>query len=357
MTKKILIMAGGTGGHVFPGLAVAQNLLEKGWQIRWLGTKERMESKLVPQHGFDISYINISGVRRNGLLRMLIAPFKIIKAIFEANKVINEFKPDVVLGLGGYASGPGGIAAWLKGIPLVLHEQNAVPGMTNKILSNFAKTICTGFPGAFKSQKSTVIGNPVRTEILALSDLPIESIRNRNLRILVVGGSLGAKVFNEELPKLFSLYSNLDVRHQTGRGNYESTCKIYDDLKIQDRVQVLEFINDMADAYIWADVVICRAGALTVAEIAAAHKAAIFIPLPSAVDDHQTKNALSLVNANAAKIVPQSQISSGKLKNVLDEMVQTPEIVEEMSRCAHNVAILDATENLSKICEQLANVD
>lgn len=355
MRKKILVMAGGTGGHVFPGLAVAKYLNDRDWDVLWLGTRERMEAQLVPKHGFEISFIDIQGIRRNGLVRKLLAPFKILKAVIQAHKIIREFKPDVVLGMGGYASGPGGMAAWLNHIPLVLHEQNAAAGLTNKILANFASVVCLGFPNKLAHKKSNVVGNPIRDEISAISQFPIEEIGDRTIRILVVGGSLGAQVFNERLPEIFAHYSNIEVKHQTGKGNREETLKRYETLKYTSNVEVTEFIDDMADAYTWADIVICRAGALTVSEIAAAHKMAIFVPLPTAVDDHQTKNAQSLVEAKAALLVAQKDFNAQNVGAILDRYTKDPSLITEMSKQAREVAILDATQKVASICQKLAN--
>lgn len=354
MAKKLLVMAGGTGGHVFPGLAVAKYLNEKGWDIRWLGTKERMESRLVPQHGFDISYIKVAGVRRNGIIRKLSAPFMVIRAILQARKVIKEFKPDVVLGMGGYASGPGGVASWLSRIPLVLHEQNAAAGMTNKILSHFATKICMGFSGAFKGDNTIVVGNPIRREIASLDDFPLDDIGNRKIRVLVVGGSLGAQVFNETVPGAVAKLEGIEVRHQTGKGNLDKTKELYKSLGAENKAEVIEFIDDMADAYTWADVIICRAGALTVAEVAAAHKGAIFVPLPSAVDDHQTKNAMSLVKEDGAYLLPQSKFNEAELIKILQSLTEEPNKIIAMSRKVKELAVLDATEKVAAICEELA---
>lgn len=355
MRKKILIMAGGTGGHVFPGLAVARYLSNREWEIRWLGTRERMESRLVPEYGFDISYISVSGVRRNGILRKLYAPFMIIKAIWQANRIIREYKPDVVLGMGGYASGPGGIAAWLNRIPVILHEQNAAAGFTNRALSHFSSRICMGFAGAFQCENAVVVGNPVREEISAISDFPIETVEDgRTLRILVVGGSLGASFFNERFPGVFAKLDNVEIKHQTGRGNFESTRKRYEELGVLPRVEVLEFISDMADAYIWADVIICRAGALTVAEVSAAHKPAIFVPLPTAVDDHQTKNAESLQSVGAAFILQQKDFNDEALTELIVKLDKDRELLSDMARKSRDAAILDATEKVAAICEEAA---
>lgn len=354
MQKKILIMAGGTGGHVFPGLAVARYLADRGWQVLWLGTRERMESRLVPEHGFEISYIKVSGVRRNGLMRKLTAPFMILKAIWQANRVVRDFGPSVVLGMGGYASGPGGIAAWLNRIPVILHEQNAAAGLTNRVLSHFASRICMGFAGAFKRDNAQVVGNPVREEIAALSEFPIEDPGDRPLRLLVVGGSLGASFFNERLPAVLTRLQNARIRHQTGRGNLEATQKRYEELSDMSNVEVCEFIDDMADAYTWADAVICRAGALTVAEVAAAHKPAVFVPLPTAVDDHQTQNARSLEAAGAAFVIQQRDATDEALLELLGRLQNEPGLIAEMARNSRDAAVLDATERVAAVCEELA---
>ena len=337
MSKRLLVMAGGTGGHVFPGLAVAKELKAQGWDVHWLGTSERLEAKLVPDAGFSISFIDVVGVRGNGIARLIKAPFQIIKAVFQARGVMKRFKPDVVLGMGGFASGPGGIAAWMLGIPLLLHEQNAVPGLTNRVLARFANRVLTGFDQTFEEQsgidaKYQWVGNPVRSEFYNLGDKPPHPLP---LNILVVGGSLGAKVLNEEVPKALGQFEHFFVRHQTGDGHASSVEQAYRDAAIsEDKWQVQSFINDMADAYKWADLVICRAGALTVAEVAASGTAAVFVPLPHAVDDHQTKNARVLSDAQAAYLLPQNVLTDNGLVPVLKNVFADPQGLLEMGKKA-----------------------
>ena len=358
MTKRLLVMAGGTGGHVFPGLAVASELAAQNWQIHWLGTASRMEAKIVPQAGYPISFIDVVGVRKNGLGTLLLAPFKIIKAIVQAHKVIKQFQPDVVIGMGGFASGPGGVAAWLNRLPLIVHEQNAVPGLTNKLLSRIAKKVLTGFDKTFPEQgenqngKYTCVGNPVRSEFSQLSektkiDLPFN--------LLVVGGSLGAQVLNENVPLALVDIKHIHVQHQTGVGNLASVQDTYSKLKIAtDTYQIIEFIDDIPAAYKWADLVICRAGALTVAEVAAAGVPAIFVPLPYAVDDHQTKNAQTLVEVQAACLLPQNELTAHNLHMLLEKHVQSPNTLIEMGKRAKTFARLDAAKQVAHCCIELS---
>ena len=360
MAKRLLVMAGGTGGHVFPGLAVAHLLAEQGWQIHWLGTSERMEAQLVPQAGFAISFIDVVGVRNNGLLRLLAAPFKIIKSVRQARRIIKQFKPDVVIGMGGFASGPGGVAAWLARIPLVIHEQNALPGMTNKILATIATRVLSGFANTFDGQQGELgeqagkyswVGNPIRREFLQLAP---KTPAQHGLNILVVGGSLGAKVLNDVVPKALANLAGVSVRHQTGKGQLQAVEAAYGQCAASLDWQASEFIEDMAAAYAWADLVICRAGALTVSEVAAAGVCAIFVPLPHAVDDHQSKNAQVLVSAGAAYMLRQNEFTVSKLEELLTQCLSQPEKLVVMSQKAKAQACLHATENVAQVCVQLA---
>ena len=350
--KTLVVMAGGTGGHVFPGLAVADALKEQGWAVSWLGTADRMEAQLVPQHGYEIDFIDIAGIRGNGLKRLLMAPIRIIKSIWQARSVLKKRKVDLVLGMGGFASGPGGIAAWSMGIPVVLHEQNAAAGLTNRILSLFSKRVLMGFSGAFQSDKAILVGNPVRKQLI---ELPVKKISadNEALKVLVVGGSLGAKVLNELLPKVFSAFDDteLKVMHQSGTGHYQTVKKNYQALHVAANVQ--EFIADMASAYDWADLVICRAGALTVAELAVVGLPAIFVPLPHAVDDHQTKNAQYLVSQEAAVLIVQKELTEKKLSDYLHMFLQNRKLLTAMSQKSKKAAIIDATERVASVCNQL----
>jgi len=361
MTKRLLVMAGGTGGHVFPGLAVASELVTQNWQIHWLGTSGRMEAQIVPQAGYQISFIDVVGVRKNGIVTLLLAPFKIIKAIIQAHKVIKQFQPHVVIGMGGFASGPGGVAAWLNRLPLVLHEQNAVPGMTNRLLSRIAKKVLTGFDKTFPEQKLnqnskyTWVGNPVRIEF---ATLPKKNSIDLPLNLLVVGGSLGAQVLNEMVPMSLGNIKQINVRHQTGVGHLAKVQEAYSQQSIeQDLYKITEFIDDIPAAYAWADLVICRAGALTVAEVSAAGVPAIFVPLPHAVDDHQTKNAQTLIELNAAELLPQSELTAHNLRSLLEKYVQSPNILIEMGKRAKTVARLDAAKEVAHYCIKLSELE
>ena len=349
--KRVLIMAGGTGGHVFPALAIAKKLQEHGYEILWLGTRGRMEEMLVPKHGFNIEYIDVKGIRRNGLKAKLTAPFMLIRAILEALAVLRKFRPGVCIGMGGYASGPGGVAAYLLRIPLVLHEQNAVAGLTNRLLFKLASRVLLGFPGAFTGSKVKLVGNPVREEIMALH----ESKRDFNygkLCVLIVGGSLGAKALNEKLPEALKQFGDkIDVVHQAGKGNSEATLERYNGAAFS--YQVSDFIHDMDKVYLWAHLIICRAGALTVAEVSAAGLPAIFIPLPTAVDDHQTKNAMTMVNAGAAKIIAQQDLNDESLKAAIEPLLSDRSLLDKMSQNARAQASLHATDEVVEVINSL----
>ncbi|MBE1300073.1 MAG: undecaprenyldiphospho-muramoylpentapeptide beta-N-acetylglucosaminyltransferase [Alteromonadaceae bacterium] len=352
-SKTLLVMAGGTGGHVFPGLAVAQTLEQQGWTIHWLGTAQRMEADIVPKHGYPIHFVDVSGVRGNGLKRLLFAPLMVIRAIVQALKIIKNVKPNVVLGMGGYASGPGGVAAWLCGKPLILHEQNAVAGTTNRLLAPLARKILTGFAihDWHKAKgKITHVGNPVRTDFANIEPLSIE---NRPIRILVTGGSLGAQALNQQMPKTFSQLKNFDfeVRHQTGRGKIDAVKSGYQS-HCEDSFtwQAEEFVDDMVAAYAWADVIVCRAGALTVAEVALAGRCAIFVPLPHAIDDHQTKNADSLAQHEAALCIKQSELDEGAMTARLKELMEQPEKILNIAQSARKLAHKKATQLVADVC-------
>lgn len=356
VTKRpmILVMAGGTGGHIFPGLAVAENLQQQGWDVHWLGTADRMEADVIPAHNIDISFINIAGLRGKGIKSLIKTPFKIIHSVIQSIKVINKVKPDVVLGMGGYASAPGGIAAKLKGIPLVLHEQNAVAGMSNRYLAKIANRVLSAFPNAFTDDtQCEVVGNPVRGKIM---NLAVDTEREINKRVLVIGGSLGAKVLNDTVPQALSQIKlqGIDVWHQTGSGNSSAVIDVYNEYGIdQDKVKVTDFIDDMAQAYDWADLVICRAGALTVSEIAMAAKPAIFIPLPHAVDDHQTKNAQFLVDLGAARMIAQSDFNATILAQKLNMLFSSESALRNMSKASKAAASPNASETVANICKGL----
>ncbi|OUR81194.1 undecaprenyldiphospho-muramoylpentapeptide beta-N-acetylglucosaminyltransferase [Colwellia psychrerythraea] len=363
--KTLLVMAGGTGGHIFPGIAVADELKAQGWKIHWLGTADRMEAKIVPEHGYDISFINISGLRGKKLLTMLVMPFKLLRSLIQARRVIKTVKPDVVLGMGGYASAPGGLAAWLSKIPLIVHEQNAAAGLSNRLLARIANKVCCAFPNAFvNGVDAEVVGNPLRASIgrIAVGSKNTEQSNRGCKNILVVGGSLGAQILNKVMPDSFKNLSGSDeqycIWHQTGESNQAQVRASYvkEDI-VTGKVKVTEFITDMAEAYQWADVVICRAGALTVSELAMAATPAIFVPLPHAVDDHQTKNALYLVEREAAKLLPQVKLNKESVTVLITELFEQPETLANMAKAALSAANSDARQKVAKLCQQLSSAN
>jgi len=310
--RRVTILAGGTGGHIFPGLAVGRVLREAGAEVRWLGTPQGLENRLVPAAGFELDRVGIRGLRGRGLSGWLAAPFRIARALWQSLAILRRHRPGCVLSMGGYAAGPAGLAARLLGIGLVIHEQNAVAGWTNRLLRPLARVVCIGFPEALRGARLT--GNPVRGEIAAVPE-PALRYANRTgpLRLLVIGGSQGAAVFNQVVPEaLARLPKSLrpDVRHQAGR-QLQPAQNNYKTVGVA--AEIAEFVDDMAAAWAWADFAICRAGALTVAELAAAGVPAILVPLPGAVDDHQTANAHSLTGHGAGWLMPQSEFTAERL--------------------------------------------
>ncbi len=350
--NNVLIMAGGTGGHVIPALSVARELMHKGYQVHWLGSIKGIENDLVVDAGYPLHRISISGLRGNGLLKMLLAPFQIIKALWQTFKVYRRVKPVMALGMGGFASGPGGLMAVFLRIPLVVHEQNAVAGLTNKILSRFANTVLQAFNNAFSASKKThTVGNPVRSSIVEIKQ-PSERLNNRQgpLNVLVVGGSLGAVALNNVVIDMMAVQQEtINLWHQTGSRNYDVVKQSYEDKKI-DEVKVSAFIADMAHAFSWADVVICRAGALTVSELMAAGVASILVPYPHAVDDHQTANGQFLVNLDAAIMRPQSQLTAQSLLDELLELHQDRSRLLTMSCASRTLAKPDSAKVVANYC-------
>ena len=360
--KTVMVMAGGTGGHVFPALAVADELKSQGYDIHWLGTAAGIEADLVPKSGYPLHCINVTGLRGKGKLALLAAPWKIIKAIYQAIRFMRIVRPDAVLGLGGFATGPGGVAAKLLGIPLLIHEQNAFPGMTNRLLKPMSNVVMQAFPNTFRGSKKIdrlfTTGNPVRTEIVALGDRKQDS--HPRLNVLVVGGSLGAVALNNTVMDALALMikdglaqglseSELatalpNVKHQVGKKNFASVQQGYAEKGLEGKAEVVSFIDDMAAAYDWADIVLCRSGALTVSELACAGKAAIFIPYPFAVDDHQTANAQVLVKAGAAEINQQKELTAHWLAERLKSYAENPERINLMSMAAKGASVANATE-------------
>ena len=355
---RFLMMAGGTGGHVFPALATARALQARGHQVFWLGAVGGMEERLIADTGIEMSLIHISGLRGKGKLALLKAPFKLIRALGEAFIALRRIRPHCVVGMGGFVTGPGGLAAKLTATPLVIHEQNAVAGMTNRLLVRFAHTVLEAFPGSFGGDTVTrCTGNPVRADFATLPT-PTERLATRSgaLRVLVVGGSLGAQVFNQQVPEaLAAMAQNVrpDVRHQCGEKHVEDAREAYRAAGVS--VSVEAFIKDMASAYTWADVVLCRAGALTVSELCAAGCAAILVPFPYAVDDHQTRNGEQMVNAGAALLIPQSQLTPALLADTLGDLANDRNRVLIMAQAARTLARTDATERVVNYCLEAAN--
>ena len=359
-SPRIMLMAGGTGGHIFPALAVAQFMQDLGWQTRWLGSANGMEESIVPDYGIEIDSLPVSGVRGKSLMTRLLSPFMSLQALWNAIKFMRRFKPDVVLGMGGFASGPGGIAAWLLRYPLCIHEQNAIAGMTNRWLAKFARYRLVAFPGGLQKADAD-IGNPVRKDILEIGH-PDERFTDRTgpLRILIVGGSRGAAVLNEVVPTAIANVADnraVDVMHQTGAGNQSDVQTAYETAldgkdKYPGQIDVREFISDMQAAYNWADLVICRAGALTVSEIAAAGLAAIFVPFPHAVDDHQTVNADYLVHVGAAYLMPQTELTASRLSDEITKISRAD--CHQMALLGRAQAKPNATRDLAKYCMQAA---
>lgn len=352
--KTALIMAGGTGGHVFPGLAVAKKLREQGVDVHWLGTQKGLESRVVPEAGFPIHFISISGLRGKGFKDLLLAPFRLIVAITQAIKIIRQLKPDVVIGMGGFVSGPGGIASYLLRTPIVIHEQNAIAGMTNNCLAHLSKKVLEGFPGTFKKNAIT-IGNPVRTEIANLPT-PEKRFENRKnpLRLLVLGGSLGAAAINELLLQAIAQIPESErpeVLHQTGEKHFEKAKS--ESIALGVHVELVPFIQEMNRAYANADLVLCRAGALTIAELCAVGLGAILVPFPFAVDDHQTANGKFMVDQGAAIMIQQKDFTVEKLVNLLKNFNSSREKCIAMAKAAYALRRVDATEKVVLACEEV----
>ncbi|HTH93788.1 MAG TPA: undecaprenyldiphospho-muramoylpentapeptide beta-N-acetylglucosaminyltransferase [Rhodocyclaceae bacterium] len=349
--NTLLIMAGGTGGHIMPGLAVAEHMKSLGWNVVWMGNPDGMEARLVPKHGIEMSWVRFGALRGKGLLRKLMLPLNLLRACSQARNELKRVRPDVVLGMGGFITFPGGMMAKQLGIPLVLHEQNSIPGLANKVLAKMATRVLSGFPDALP--KAEWVGNPVR---VALTELPSPSQRfdgrQPPLHLLVVGGSLGAASLNTMIPAGLALLPESErpkVRHQAGEKHLQSLIGNYTKAGVE--AECSAFIDDMAAAYAWADIVICRAGALTVAELAAVGIGSVLVPYPHAVDDHQTTNARFLANAGAAILLPQSELSPEKLS--LIRHLSRAQLLQ-MAERARDLARPDAAKTVAKICIAVA---
>ncbi len=356
--KTIMIMAGGTGGHVYPALAVADYLKQQGFNLYWLGTERGLEHRVVPEHGYTLLTISVAGVRGKGIVRTLISPFMLLFALFQAMSIMIRLRPAAVLGMGGFASGPGGIAAWLMRIPLLIHEQNAIAGLTNRLLVPFARTVMSAFPGAFEQMDKLIItGNPVRDDICRIPP-PEQRLTlhdGTSINVLVLGGSLGALKLNEQLPAAFAAVDKckLNIRHQCGTAHLQLTEQQYSNNGID--AEILPFIEDMAEQYAWADIVICRAGALTIAELAVAGVGSILVPYPFAVDDHQTANARYLETGDAAVIIQQSELTVERVKQVFNNLCESYQRCIDMAIKARALAKPDATKIVAGNCMEAAN--
>jgi UDP-N-acetylglucosamine--N-acetylmuramyl-(pentapeptide) pyrophosphoryl-undecaprenol N-acetylglucosamine transferase len=354
MTERpVMIMAGGTGGHVYPALAVARALQEKSRDVVWLGTHRGIEARVVPAAGIPIEWVAVSGLRGKGALTLLLAPFRLLFALLQSLAVMLRHRPAAVLGMGGFVSGPGGLAAWLTRRPLVIHEQNAVAGLTNRLLARLARVVLQAFPGSFNSSRSVeTVGNPVRVDIAAI-DAPDARLAGRSgpLRLLVLGGSQGALALNEAVPAALALLPNTlrpVVRHQAGERTIQAARDAYAEHGVD--AELHSFIEDMAEAYAWADLVICRAGALTVAELSAAGLPAIFVPFPAAVDDHQTANAGPMAEAGAATILQQSELTGESLAELLRAWLSDRSSLLERARCSRSLAMPDSLGRITAHC-------
>ena len=353
-TMSALILAGGTGGHVYPALAVAEALRELGWRVQWLGSSGGMEGRLVPAAGFDLRAVRVRGVRGKGLLKLLLAPGMLFLALVQSAAIIMKLRPSLVLGMGGFVAGPAALAAWMLRRPLVIHEQNAVPGLTNRLLAPLARVVLEAFPGTFARGDVRYTGNPLRRSITALE--PKQPL-GPGLRLLILGGSQGAEALNECMPEvvreLRARHSGFPVSgvHQAGTRHFEMTRRRYEGVA---GIDVRDFLDDMAGAYRAANLVICRAGAMTVAELAAAGVASVLVPFPFAVDDHQTANARYLSEHGAAILLSQDEASVEALLTAIDRFIADPSLACRMGDAARQRAMPDATQRVVDCCREVA---
>jgi UDP-N-acetylglucosamine--N-acetylmuramyl-(pentapeptide) pyrophosphoryl-undecaprenol N-acetylglucosamine transferase len=351
--SPVLIMAGGTGGHVFPALSVAKALRDRGVEVVWLGVPASMESRLVPASGFPIEWVRVKGIRGKGVGAWVMAPLRIMNAVVQAMAVLRRVRPRAVLGAGGYVSGPGGIAAWLMRVPLLIHEQNAIPGLTNRWLAKLAGQVLQAFPNSFKaSVHARTVGNPVRADIAALPAPAIRFAgRAGRARLLVFGGSLGAQRLNAMVPKALSHIDperRPQVRHQAGERGIDAARAAYSRAQVE--ADVTPFIDDMAAAYAWADVAVCRAGAMTIAELQAAGLGALLIPFPAATDDHQTKNADAMVNVGAGRVLQERDMTADSLGACITELTADRVRMLAMAEAARGARVIDAAAQVAELC-------
>jgi UDP-N-acetylglucosamine--N-acetylmuramyl-(pentapeptide) pyrophosphoryl-undecaprenol N-acetylglucosamine transferase len=351
--KTLMVMAGGTGGHVYPALAVAGSLIERGVHVVWMGTRTGLESKVVPAQGINLEWVEVKGLRGSGWISLLQSPVMLVRALCQAVCVIRRRRPDALLGMGGYVSGPGGLAGVLMRLPLVIHEANARAGLSNRLLAHSASHVLTGFPATIGLSRPTEwVGNPVRPSIVAIESPERRAIGQRDLlRLLVIGGSQGAEILNRLVPAAILELppsERPEIVHQCGKAGPQDTIQRYRGLGIE--AEVVEYIDDISAAYRNADLVICRSGAMTVAEIAAAGVAALLVPFPYAVGDHQSMNAAFLAEHGAARVIPQTQLSSVSLARVLKELLNDRSKLLALAHAARSLACPDATERVADFC-------
>jgi UDP-N-acetylglucosamine--N-acetylmuramyl-(pentapeptide) pyrophosphoryl-undecaprenol N-acetylglucosamine transferase len=351
--RPVLIMAGGTGGHIYPGIAVARALSARGVPVVWLGSEHGLENTIVPAAGIALERVSISGVRGKGVSGLLRAPLRILRAIWQARGVVRRVAPRAALALGGFAAGPGGIACWLARRPLLVHEQNRVPGMTNRVLARLARRVLAGFPDAFPAARQAQwVGNPVRAEIAALP-APAERLAGRDaaIQVLVLGGSQGARALNRALPQVLvelQRTHEVRVRHQTGRALHDDASAAY--AAVGAHAELSPYIENMAQAYAWADIVVCRAGALTLAELCAAGVGSVLVPYPHAVDDHQTRNAQFVAERGGAVLLRESENLPAQLTQTLRELIGNRTRLLAMAEAARALATPQAAERIAEIC-------
>lgn len=358
-THPVMILAGGTGGHVYPALAVAETLRARQIPVIWVGTTSGLEARVVPEAGFSIVWLSVSGLRGKGMLAWLLAPLRLNVALTQALMILYRHKPRVVLGMGGFVAGPCGLMAGLTGVPLVIHEQNAIAGLTNRLLSRLSRQVLEGFPNTFSRRNTIHTGNPVREAIASLPEPRLRlRLDSKHMKLLILGGSLGARALNETVPlvlKQMKAEHLPEVWHQTGVNNINDARKSYQDAGIE--VRLAAYLEDMAEAYGWADLVVCRAGALTIAELAAAGVGSILVPYPYAVDDHQTANARHLVALGAAVLVPQPELSVSRLSGLLTELACNRSRLLDMACAARRFARPDASNQVAEICLNSARAE
>ena len=353
MSKRIMIMAGGTGGHIFPALAVAKQLSKEGWDVFWLGTHNGLESKIIPANQITIDWLPVTGIRGKNWFAKIKAIYNLGNACLHARKILQKRQPHVVLGMGGFVSAPGGLMAKMLKIPLVIHEQNRVPGTANRLLAKIANRVLEAFPNSFeKNIKAEYTGNPLREEFINQHKQKKLKTSNISKKILIVGGSQGAQILNQIVPKAIAQFANIIVQHQSGSAMLEEVTNHYQSLAVDAKVN--DFIDDIAAAYQWADLVICRAGAMTISELSAMSKPAILIPLPNAIDDHQTLNARYLSEAGAAILLPQKQLT---VESLIEKITHAINNLDAMATASKHCARLDATSMVANCCKNETNYE